>query len=226
MIVLQPLDVRFIESGALPGEAIAAALARVSAAVREAQTPSFQSLDDLIVAVRSRDPQVAQLLTQFGFTWRRNPARAVPLAGVTAQLLRVPQTGARYSICLHVAEVGGAIGCSIEAVAPAHRSGQVETLWQAFEQRLGALCAVRELPAMAVRNETPAAEIEAASADDTALRALWSQWLKVPLESITPNSHFLRSGGSSLLAMRMASCATSFAESFVCLASALAAASA
>ncbi len=199
------LDVRFIESGALPAEALAATLARVAAAVREAQTPSFQSLDDLIVAVRRRDPQVAQLLTQFGFTWRREPARAVPLAGVVAQLLRVPQTGARFSICLHAAEVDGAIGCSIEAVAPAHRSGRVEALWQAFEQRLDALCALRELPATAVRSESPAAEVEAASADDAALRALWSQWLKVPPESIVPTSHFLRSGGSSLVAMRMAS---------------------
>ncbi len=199
------LDVRFIETGALPAETLAATLARVSGAVREAQTPAFQSLDDLIVAVRSRDPLVAQLLTQFGFTWRREPARAVRLAGVTAQLLRVPQIGARYSICLHVAEVGGAIGCSIEAVEQAHRSGRVESLWQAFEQRLDALCALRELPATAVPIESSAVELGAASGDDKAVRTLWSHWLKVPPESITPCSHFLRSGGSSLVAMRMAS---------------------
>jgi amino acid adenylation domain-containing protein len=199
------LDVRFIESGALPAEALAATLARVSEAVRAAQTPSFQSLDDLIVAVRSRDPQVAQLLTQFGFTWRREPARAVPLGGVTAQLLRVPQTGARYSICLHVAEVGGEIGCSIEAVEPAHRSGRVESLWKAFERRLDDLCALRALPATDMRIESSAVEVKAPSADDATLRALWSHWLKVPPESIAPCSHFLRSGGSSLVAMRMAS---------------------
>lgn len=206
------LDVRFIEAGALPLEMPAQTLARVANAVREAQKTSFQPADALIHAVALIDIQAAQCLTQFGFTWRLNPARSVLLAGQVAELIRAPQVGARYSICLHVAELGSLIGCSIEAVESAWQSGAVEQVWRAFVYRLAALSSVT-YPGSGMGTlgaETPSIDIKpdavhpvAPNPLDAVLRRVWSLWARTGEQIVTKDSHFLRSGGSSLAAMRM-----------------------
>lgn len=201
------LDVRFIEAGALPGESLAQSLGRVARAVCRARAPAFQSLDTLITEVAAHDPQVAQCLSQFSFTWRLDPAGAITLAGQPVHQLRVPQLGSRYSLCLHVAQLGDRIDCSIEAVASAHDSGAVDRLWTAFLHRLDALCALRDVVlddgAVDVGADVDTGDRNAHLPDD-ALRRLWTQWLHVGEHAIAPESHFLRSGGSSLAAMRMA----------------------
>jgi aryl carrier-like protein len=204
------LDVRFIESGNRTGETGAHALARVHAAVLQGQQPSFQHVDALAAAVAAIDPQAARRLTQFGFTWRLDPARPVPLAGQTAQLLRVPQRGARYSLCLHAVQLQHSLGYSIEAVASAHDNGQVAAVAHAFEAQLAALCAESSsvaalTPALpAAVDVADASQPSASSAHIADLRAAWSRWLGVADSTVEPASHFLRSGGSSLTAMRMA----------------------
>lgn len=202
------LDVRFIEAGALPSEAPDQTLARVHQAILEGQEPSFQWLDTLMDAVEKINPQAARCLSQFGFTWRIDPARALPMGGRTAQLLRMPQTGARLSMFLHAAQLGDTLGYSIEAVESAHRNGQVEAVAGAFERQLATLCDPRRsatlLAPTARAAENAARPIEDVALDP-ALVAIWSRWLKLPEAEVTGSSHFLRSGGSSLIAMRMAS---------------------
>ncbi|HZT55957.1 MAG TPA: amino acid adenylation domain-containing protein, partial [Burkholderiaceae bacterium] len=202
------LDVRFVEAGALPGEAPDATLARVHRAILDGQEPSFQWLDTLIEAVEAINPQAARCLSQFGFTWRLDPARVVSMGGQTAQLLRVPQRGARLSMFLHAAQLGDTLGYSIEAVASAHRSGQVEAVAGAFERHLAALCASPRDATLLARPApaTTAGAVLAAvdTALDATLTAAWARWLKLPEATVTASSHFLRSGGSSLVAMRLA----------------------
>jgi len=203
------LDVRFVEAGAQPGEAADATLARVHRAILDGQEPSFQWLDTLMSAVEEINPQAARCLTQFGFTWRIDPTRALPMGGQTAQLLRVPQSGARFSMFLHAAQLGDALGYSIEAVESAHRSGQVEAVAGAFERQLASLCEPqRSASLLAPPTSAQAADAPPPIDDaalDPALVAAWSRWLKLPETAVTASSHFLRSGGSSLIAMRMAS---------------------
>ena len=198
-------DTRFIEAGARFAETPSATLARVHQSILQAQEPAFQWLDVLTEAVAEVDSLAAQCLTQFGFTWRLNPARSVPMAHQQSDLLRVPQAGARYSLCLHAAEVGASIVYSIEAVESAHRAGQVDAVARAFQVRLAELCASDEplaiLPVVVsvtdsidARDQTP----------ESALVGAWARWLKQSASTVLPTSHFLRSGGSSLLAMRMA----------------------
>jgi amino acid adenylation domain-containing protein len=210
------LDVRFIESGRRAGETSAQSLARVHAAVLQGQQPSFQHFDALAAAVAAIDPQAARGLTQFGFTWRLDPARPVPLAGHAAQLLRVPQRGARYSLCLHAAQLQHSLGYSIEAVESVHHNGQVAAVAHAFEAQLAALCAESGgFAALAAVSSAPTDAAGAGNAADASvpalrsvhapdLRAAWSRWLGVAEGAIEPESHFLRSGGSSLTVMRMA----------------------
>ena len=195
------LDVRLIEAGTRPGETSAAALARVHAAVLQAQRPAFQASDALMQAVAARDLQAAQCLTPFGFSWRLDPAGALRMAGRSAQLLRVPQAGARYSLALHAAQLEQGVAYSIEAVGSAHRGGQVAAVARAFEAHLAALCAASDELALP---RSPAPDDAAMPTTHPALRPAWSRWLGVPESGVHPSSHFLRSGGSSLTAMRMA----------------------
>lgn len=201
------LDVRFIEAGARPGESLAQSLGRVGRAVHRAQAPSFQSRDGLIASVAAHDPHVAQCLTQFSFTWRLDPVGAVTIANQPVHQLRVPQLGSRYSLCLHVAQLGDRIDCSVEAVASAHDSGAVDRLWAAFVHRLDALCTLRDVglndDAIDLEEQVDADDRNRHLPDDT-LRRLWAHWLETSEHAVTPASHFLRSGGSSLTAMRMA----------------------
>ena len=196
-------DTRFIEAGARPAEAPEATLARVHRAILQAQEPAFQWLDVLTEAVAEVDALAAQCLTQFGFTWRLNPARPLSIAHQNAQLLRVPQAGARYSLCLHAAALGDTLSYSIEAVESAHRDGQVAALARAFERHLTEICAASGSFA-ALPAPTPIDDAPGAHPVDPALVAAWSRWLKLPEFNVLPTSHFLRSGGSSLTAMRMA----------------------
>ncbi|MEP7100300.1 MAG: amino acid adenylation domain-containing protein [Burkholderiales bacterium] len=199
------VDTRFVEAGARPAETPSMTLSRVHEAILQGQEPAFQWLDVLTEAVAEVDSMAAQCLTQFFFTWRLNPARSLTMAGQPAQLLRVPQAGARYAMCLHAAELGDTTMYSIEAVDSAHSAGQVTAVARAFEARLAQLCAATEpilrRPAAAVMaiDASPAT-----AATNPALVAAWSRWLNVPEASVKPTSHFLRSGGSSLTAMRMA----------------------
>ncbi|MDO9354839.1 MAG: phosphopantetheine-binding protein, partial [Solirubrobacteraceae bacterium] len=198
-------DTRFIEAGARPGEAPAAALARVHQSILEAQEPAFQWLDALTDAVAEVDPMAAQCLTQFNFTWRLNPSRQVAMAGQSAELLRVPQASARFSLCLHAAQVGEAVEYSIEAVESAFVAGQGDAVAHAFGVRLAAICTASEpqaLAPVAVSGEPTHAAVDGPA--DPALLAAWSRWLNQPEAGVRPVSHFLRSGGSSLTAMRMA----------------------
>ena len=204
-------DTRFIEAGARAAETPSMTLSRVHDSLLKAQEPAFQWLDALTEAVAEVDPMAAQCLTQFGFTWRLNPSRALTMAGHPAQLLRMPQAGARYALCLHAAEIGGELAYSIEAVDSAHTGGQVDAVARAFEDRLAELCASIEPltpPLAAVLKAQPdagkALPPALHPALDTALRATWARWLNVPAAGVLAASHFVRSGGSSLTAMRMA----------------------
>lgn len=197
------LDVRFIEAGARPTETPDATLGRVHTALLEAQTPSFQWLDTLIEMVAKINPRAAQCLTQFGFTWRHDPARHISIGGQSAQLLRVPQAGARVSMFLHAARLADEISFSIEAVESAHRTGQVGAVARAFETRLRALCGLEDATNPRATSEAPDQLLGNAPAD-VPLAATWSYWLGVPEAEVRASSHFLRSGGSSLTAMRMA----------------------
>ena len=218
------LDLRVIEAGALPAETSGQTLARVARLTRAAQDPTFESVEDLMRAVALKDSVAAECLTQFGFTWRLDPTRSVEIAGQSVQLMRVPHVGARFSICLHVAQLGSAIGCSIEAVESAWTNGSVDLVWAAFVRRLEMLCtearAVLEAESLhpdAVRARIAASagassesgafgEVAVAVAPnplDDDLRRAWSRWVTAANRNVTADSHFLRSGSSSLAAMRM-----------------------
>lgn len=206
------IDVRLLEAGARPGETAGAACLRVMRQVQDAQAPGFQSLGQLASRWAGDPQRTAQLtphLTQFAFTWRLDSERELNLGTLSARLLRVPQQTARYSLCLHVARVDGQMVCSIEAVQLAHDNGVVAAVGQAFQQALSRLCR----DAAATDSAAPSPDASAGSATeplapaaphDCALRESWSRWLCVSIDAVSDASHFLRQGGSSLTAMRMA----------------------
>ncbi len=201
------LDLRFVEAGSKDQETPADALARVHHALLELQCPTFLSQDAVVKAVAAQDPTVLPHINAFGFTWRLNPARAVAFGEIEARLLRVPQRGARFGICLHASSIGGVLHCSVEAMESAFSDGRVEDLGEAFLRRLDELCEISALPAHLI-GEGPAIKVNATSVDpntESALRSAWTRWVMPQVPAIVGESNFLQSGGTSLAAMRMAS---------------------
>jgi len=197
------LDVRCLEVGARPGETAASQLARICEQTRRAMGHQWEPLEEVALRLAQEAPEAAALLTQFGLTWRLAPTRLVPLGQSEAQLLRVQQTVARFALCLHVAQTRQGIECSIEAVQSAHEQGVVAAVWRAFVSHLSEVCATRP-EAMSQAHDAPALTSPASQAHRKALAQLWAHWLRVDPTTLHDQSHFLRLGGSSLMAMRMA----------------------
>jgi len=127
------LDVRHIEAGVRPHEALGEALKRVARQVQQLHSPTFVPLEKLTQQVARLSPQAAACLTAFAFTWRLAPSRTLQLGTARAQLVRVPQLGARFGLTLHAALVDGALRLSIEALQPAFDSGSVDRLAAALK---------------------------------------------------------------------------------------------
>lgn len=220
------LDLRLVEAGARPGEALAATLARVHAALLAAQPPRWQPLDELARAADALAPGCAAGLTQFALTWRVDPLRTRHLGGAAVQPLPLPQRDARFGLVLHLAQGPQGIGASIEAVAEALADGRARSFGEAFAVQLARVCALAGQPladraagaaapdepaGAAARSAEPAAATLAAPAAATlaadaqlvaAARAAWGACLgRAPAGD---DSHFLREGGSSLQALRLA----------------------
>lgn len=196
------VDLRLVEAGARPGEAPADTLCRVHAEVLAAQQPRFRPLEQLALVVEPHAIGASAGLTQFALTWRHQPERTRTLGGAHVDVLRVPQAGARFGLTLHVYTHGGTLGARIEAAQEAVASGVAARFGEAFVRQL------QQLPRIdaATLSAGAAAPVDVLPRVDPALRravhAAWTRWLGA--EPSGDDAHFLRCGGSSLLAMRLA----------------------
>lgn len=199
------VDVSLIEAGAKAGEGAEQALSRVVDETIQAQSRRFQPLHLLAEMLSLDHQEVAAGLTQFGFTWRLAPARSLSLGGVRSELMRVPQTSARFGLCLHVAEMADGLTCSIEAVDDVHDQGLSKAVWLAFLRHLTSLTKpdLCPHPSAAAEEVGAAAEVDDTCPCEPVLRQVWAHWLAMPPEQITGRSQFYQDGGSSLTAMRM-----------------------
>lgn len=193
------LDLRLVEAGARPGEALPQTLARVHAQLLAAHGMRFQPLPRLAQAVDALAPGASAGLTQFALTWRQDPLRTRPLGPVRARLLHVPQAGARFGLALHLWATSGGLQARIEAVDAAVADGRAAAFGRAFAQQLWRLCVSAQGPIEAAAPALPAPSGHAVQA--AAARA-WQRWLGQP--PADDDTHFLRAGGSSLLALRVA----------------------
>ncbi len=198
------LDARLIDASLHAQETPRDTFERVKAAVLAAQAPKFQPIERLSEWMVSHGAhRQAAALTQFGFTWRQDPAGSLPWAEGAVRTMRVPQVTARYALCLHAAQINGQLCFSVEAGRAAFDSGIVASVWDAFQARLSAMLAWQLQDVAPARLQAP--DQPASTKPDVAvLRRAWSTVLTVPLDQVLPSSHFIRSGGSSLMAMRMA----------------------
>ena len=201
------LDVRHIEAGLRYHEGLSEALERVARQVQQLHSPTFVPLEKLTQQVAHFSPGAAACLTAFAFTWRLAPSRTVHLGAALAQLVRVPQVGARFGLTLHAALVDGALCLSIEALQPAFDSGSVDRLIAALERRLRAVSDLIALPAPPPQPADAAAQVAGGSGLSAPARArvgsLWCEALGLPDGVPEAAAHFIASGGSSLAAMRM-----------------------
>ena len=198
------IDLCFVEAGARAGETLAETLTRVNQSVLQLQRPTFLPHHTIVESIAARDPSVSPHLNAFGFTWRFDPARSLPFGPARARLLRVPQQGARFGVCLHVAMVDGELCCSIEAVESAFVRGHVNAVATAFVRRLEAMCEVSELHVGAVLRDERAASSASGSVELVAvLRASWQRWVGTTSAPIAASTDFLHCGGNSLTVMRM-----------------------
>lgn len=197
------LDLRLIEAGARSGETVVQTLARVQAQVQQAQQLRFRPLERLAAAVDAIAPGSAVALTQFALTWRQHPQRGRGLGGASVSMLRVPRQGARFGIALHLEDTPHGLCLRVEAVQAAVEDGRAAALARAFVQQLECVCGAQAslIDGAALPPALPADE---PLADHTRAlaQAAWRRWLGHAPDG--DDAHFLRAGGSSLLAMRLA----------------------
>ncbi len=201
------LDVRHIEAGLRHGEGLGVALERVTTQVQQLHSPTFVPLERLTQQVARLNPEAAACLTAFAFTWRLAPSRTLQLGTARAQLVRLPQLGARFGLTLHAALVDGALRLSIEALQPAFDSGSVGRVAAALERRLRSVADLLALPAPELQPTAAPAPARAGSdlsgAERALVGSLWCEALGTPDLAPDASAHFIASGGSSLAAMRM-----------------------
>lgn len=201
------LDVRHIEAGLRHHEGLGEALERVAGQVQQLHSPTFVPLEKLTQQVARFSPEAAACLTAFAFTWRLAPSRMLQLGTARAQLVRVPQVGARFGLTLHAALVDGALRLSMEALQPAFDAGSVGRVAAALERRLRAVTDLIALPAPVPQPAGAAARSGAGGdlspAQRTLVGSLWCEALGAPDVAPDASAHFIASGGSSLAAMRM-----------------------
>lgn len=206
------LDLRLVEGGMRPDETPAQALGRVQRELLDAQRPGMRPVDLVADALTAIAPTLRTAATQFAITWRERPEREVPLGPVRARLRNVPQLGARFGMTLHAFGDADGIGARIEAVGEAFDAGRVDAAAAAFVRQLARVCAI---DAAVHPIATPATDValagRAGSQHGTAAiaaplrrqaEAAWTRWLGHP--PLNDEADFLRDGGSSLTAMRMA----------------------
>lgn len=201
------IDLRVVEAGMESGESDVDALKRINIAVQQLQRPTFFPRTSVFEAIARRDANVAHHLNMFGFTWRLNPERHIPLARQTGRLLRVPQIGARFGVTLHAWTEGEQIRCSIEAIDAAIADGRARNTGDAFVRHLTELV---ELNFEATspqdrRSDTSAFLVESGDSATEKVRRVWANRLGISPNDVNASSHFLYQGGNSLAAMRLAS---------------------
>lgn len=201
------IDLRVVEAGLEPGESDVDALKRINSAVQQLQRPTFFPRTSVFEAIARRDANVAQHLNMFGFTWRLNPERDVPLARQNARLLRVPQIGARFGVTLHAWTEGDRIRCSIEAIDAAIVDGRARKTGEAFVRHLTQIAALNfevSTPQDS-RSDISAFVVETGDSATEKVRRVWANRLGISTDDVNASSHFLYQGGNSLAAMRLAS---------------------
>jgi aryl carrier-like protein len=200
------LDLRLIEAGAREGEALEDTLQRVRAQVLQAQQPRFRPLEQLARALDVRAPGASVALTQFALTWRHDPLRTRSLGGATVEMLRVPQGGARFGQVLHLENTAQGVRARLEVMAQGLDDGGISAFGEAFVTQLRRVCAMHRTLLPVQPQPAPPRPVASPHVSSEAPRTLagqaWQRWLGRAPES--DDTHFLRSGGSSLLAMRLA----------------------
>lgn len=201
------LDVRMIAAGAMAGESEPATLARVLRDILALQRRSFLPTELLATAVERLNPAAAGHLSDFALTWRPGALRDVAMGDARARVIRVPQQAARFGICLHVTSGDSGLSCSIEALESHFERGHIDRLATAFLRRLARLCMIdaieKRLEVNAVAHVDGAGDAVPAGVIEP-LSRIWSRLIESPTATIGSGSHFLQSGGTSLLAMRLA----------------------
>lgn len=194
------LDVRHIQAGRLAGERPGEHLARVRARVNEASTEGFVPLPRVQELVAQQFPSALPWLTQFAMTWRGGTRRQMPLGHTHAQLLACPHRQNPLGLTLHVERNGETWTFFVTSAQSAFSSGFVAKLEQALVEQLDAIANIEDLPL----SDSPAPQLSTGLDEHQALRNIWSQFAPATDWRADNSPHFLKNGGTSLAAIRMA----------------------
>lgn len=199
------LDLRLLEAGARPGETPTETIHRVCGEVSDCMRPTFVPFEDLVDAVRRHDASLADAPGQFVLTWRTECSHKFEVAGSTGRVLHVPQTGARFGMVLHLAQTERGLEAQLEAPTAVLGSGRAEEVSSSFARVLNewAEAAGHDAPPPPARAVGSASGRSAVSCDRGGMIAgIWAEVLGAPPAG--PDADFLRAGGSSLLALKLA----------------------
>jgi amino acid adenylation domain-containing protein len=205
-VVAYWLDVRLLDLRARPGDNLGTRLARLMPQIHRAMGTSFMPISGLAERLsKAGHRDLSNSLMQFGMTWREHPTRQLPMGNGQARLLRLPQVGARYGLCLHAANTADGLKFSIEHVQAAGVEVAVEQFWSAFCRRVGDLTQLAALDQLAGPNSAHHVNVpDGLAAQEAILRQCWAESTGVPLQAVHAASQWFQDGGTSLTAIRMA----------------------
>jgi amino acid adenylation domain-containing protein len=207
------LDVRFIRAGRLPGESAERHLERVAHEVLDGLAPDYQPIEKIAELLGRSSPECVRGLGAFCLTWRQFPGREMQMGAHRAELLVYPHLASKFGVTLHAARLRHGIQFSIEALVTAHEEGRVANLIEQFVRAVQAhLSTGLPWPQQGSPGTAPGAPDRERALDphegmvpvDPGLAALWRGILQLEADHvIVPDSHFFRSGGTSLGVIRL-----------------------
>jgi len=193
------LDMRLLEAA---GEDLASTARAVHQQMLAAQDDHTLPLESLIDAVRLSDPNRADDVTRFGFTYRHIVDTPRQLGRSMATPIEFEIPAARFGLCLHVERRTAGLRVWLEASQDHFDIETLDRLSMKFTDiLLGRGTSMAETATQATPSATGAMTPSASAHEQHELANLWHDLLGVEPRD---DSNFFYDGGTSLLAMRLA----------------------
>jgi thioesterase domain-containing protein len=167
----------------------------------DAQCDRTLPLEILTQHLRARAPERSGDATRFGLTYRHIDDAPRTLGGSMAQLIVIEQLAARFGLCLHVEQRTSGLRVWLEASSSYF---SLEALRQIGASFTGVLEGRPPPPRLQVAAAARLREAQYAGGTSGERVVLAELWHKLLGSAPTEMSDFFTSGGSSLLAMRLA----------------------
>ena len=192
------LDMRVLEAS---GDTIEEVAQHLHEDMLQTQQDRTLPLEQVVSTIRTLSPTRAADATRFGLTYRHINDAPRRLGGRVARPIDIEQPAARFGLCLHVEQRTTGLRLWLEASAAHFTQEDLRGIGASIVDRLLGRASATILPADHRAQPSDIQRPTTSSREHQELAQLWQDLLGSPPQA---QSDFFLSGGSSLLAMRLA----------------------